>query len=81
VNKKLIISVLILGLVSLFLENLLPGDPRFSLPINIIDFTIIFLSWLELAMDLRKAAYRGIYIPGKTWSPFCFSSALPFCSE
>jgi len=62
VHKTLTLSVLLLGIASLFLERLSGSVAFFGAAANAADFLILGLSLLDLAMDLKSASYRFIYL-------------------
>ena len=61
--KNLInITVLILGILSLFLDHLYQDKLMIFFIINIIDFSIVLLSLYELLKNVKLAKYKLIYI-------------------
>ena len=61
-KKAINLLVLLLGMLSLFIEHVSTGSFAEAVFINTIDFSIVALSLLEVLSDLKKASYKSVYL-------------------
>ena len=61
-KKKVSILIILLGIISLFFEHLSQQTSTVITAVNIVDFSIVFISVFEVLYEFRLSSYKSVYI-------------------